>query len=82
MLESLLDYNSFGFYNIELARILGVDISIYLSVLISVNNKAIKKEKLDADGFFAWIESLWNPEQLMTVRYRGKWTVPLNYWKL
>lgn len=50
MLLDLLSMSNYGNYNIELAHIIGLEASIYISELMNINSKAIKKSKVQ-DGF-------------------------------
>ena len=51
MLFDLLSTDMYVSYNVNLAHIIGLTASIYLSELININRKAIDKDKLN-DGFF------------------------------
>lgn len=52
MILDLLNYENSISYNITLANILGLEPSIYLSVILGIYSKAVSKKKLDDDGFF------------------------------
>lgn len=51
MLIELLSMSNYGNYNIKLAHILGLESSIYLNELMNINEKALRKNKID-DNFF------------------------------
>lgn len=50
MLLDLLSTSNYVIFNIELAHILSLEASIYISELLNINSKAIKKSKIQ-DGF-------------------------------
>lgn len=52
MLIELLSTSNYVSYNVKLAEILGLHSAIYLSELMSINDKAIRKQKLDNDNHF------------------------------
>lgn len=52
MLISLLCTDSYNSFNIELAHLFGLHESIYLNELININEKAIRKGKVE-EGFFS-----------------------------
>lgn len=51
MLIELLSTSNYVSYNIKLAEILGLHTAIYLSELMNINAKAIRKDKLDENKF-------------------------------
>lgn len=51
MLIELLSTSNYVSYNIKLAEVLGLHYAIYISELTSINDKAIKKEKVDGKSF-------------------------------
>lgn len=51
MLIELLSTSNYVSYNIKLAEILGLHTAIYLSELMNINDKAIRKDKLDENKF-------------------------------
>lgn len=51
MLIDLLSTSNYVSYNIKLAELLGLHTAIYLSELMNINDKAIRKNKLD-DNYF------------------------------
>lgn len=52
MLVELLSQSNYQSFNIKLAHLLGLETSIYLSILIDINEKAYRKNKIIEDGFF------------------------------
>ena len=52
MLVELLSQSNYQSFNIKLAHLLGLETSIYLNVLIDINEKAYRKNKVIDDGFF------------------------------
>lgn len=52
LLLDLLDTNNLASYNIKLAHTIGLTSAIYVNQLISIQNKAMQKEKIDEDGYF------------------------------
>lgn len=51
MLIELLSMSNYGHFNIKLAQILGLETAIYLSEIMNINEKAIRKEKIEEDFF-------------------------------
>lgn len=51
MLIELLSTSNYVSYNIKLAELLGLHAAIYISELMNINDKAIKKNKLDQEYF-------------------------------
>ena len=51
MLIELLSTSNYVSYNIKLAELLGLHTAIYVSELMNINDKAIKKNKLDQEYF-------------------------------
>ena len=51
MLIELLSTSNYVSYNTKLAELLGLHPAIYISELMNINEKAIKKDKLDNDYF-------------------------------
>lgn len=56
MLVELLSTSNYVSYNIKLAEILGLHSAIYLSELMNINDKAIKKDKMD-NNYFTLVRS-------------------------
>ena len=60
MLIELLSMSNYGNYNIRVAQILGLETAVYLNELMNINEKALRKQKLE-DNFFvidrSYIES-------------------------
>lgn len=51
MLIDLLSTSNYVSYNIKLAELLGLHSAIYISELMNINDKAIRKNKVDANYF-------------------------------
>ncbi len=51
MLIELLSMSNYVHFNVKLAHILGLNTSIYLSQLMDINEKAIRKEKVNENFF-------------------------------
>lgn len=51
MLSDLIDLNNYASYNITLAQLVGLEAAVYCNQLLSIQNKAKRKEKLE-EGFF------------------------------
>ena len=51
MLIELLSMSNYGHFNIKLAHILGLEHAIYLTEIMNINEKAIRKEKIEEDFF-------------------------------
>ncbi len=51
MLIDLLSMDNYVHYNIKIAQILGLHASIYISELLNINEKAVRKDKLSDDCF-------------------------------
>lgn len=51
MLIDLLSTSNYVSYNIGIANLLGLKMAIYLSEIMNVNDKAIRKRKVDENGF-------------------------------
>jgi len=56
MLIELLSTSNYVSYNVQLAELLGLHTAIYLSELMNINEKAIKKDKLD-NNYFTLVRS-------------------------
>ena len=56
MLVELLSTSNYVSYNIKLADLLGLHSAIYLSELMNINDKAIKKDKMD-NNYFTLVRS-------------------------
>lgn len=54
MLIDLISKSNYGQYNISLANLLGLETAIYLDLLLDINSKAIRKNKVD-DNYF-WVD--------------------------
>jgi len=52
MLIDLISQTNYNSYNISLAKIIGLHPAIYLNTLLSINSKAINKQKLTNDEYF------------------------------
>lgn len=53
MLIDLLCTDNYVSYNYKIANILGLQSAVYISELLNINNKAIRKEKLDEDSYIS-----------------------------
>lgn len=51
MLIDLISLSNYGYYNIQVANILGLETAVYLGILLDINSKAIRKNKVE-DNFF------------------------------
>jgi len=51
MLVDLLSMDNYVSYNIKLAEIIGLHPAIYISELLNINEKAVRKDKLNEDAF-------------------------------
>lgn len=51
MLCELLSLSNYGYFNISLATIIGLEPAIYVGELINLNEKALRKEKLENNFF-------------------------------
>lgn len=51
MLIELLSHSNYISFNIQLANLLGLHTAIYLAEIMSINEKAIKKNKVDGNTF-------------------------------
>ena len=51
MLIELLSQSNYISFNIKLAHILGLETSIYLSEIMNINEKALRKQKIEEDFF-------------------------------
>lgn len=56
MLIELLSTSNYVSYNVRLAELLGLHTAIYLSELMNINEKAIKKDRLD-NNYFTLVRS-------------------------
>ena len=52
MLIDLVSQSNYNSYNISLAKIIGLHPAIYINTLLSINYKAINKQKLTNDEYF------------------------------
>ena len=52
MLIDLLSNSNIVSYNIKVAQLLGLNIAIYLAEILSINDKAIRKNKVSNDKYF------------------------------
>lgn len=52
MLLDLLSTDQFGMYNVNVAKIVGLNQAIYLNELLNINKKAIQKNRVTEDGCF------------------------------
>lgn len=50
MLIELLSMSNYGHYNIKLAQILGLDTAVYLNEIMSINEKALRKDKIQDEN--------------------------------
>jgi hypothetical protein len=51
MLIELLSMSNYGNYNIKVAQILGLETAVYLNELMNINEKAVRKKKIDDNIF-------------------------------
>lgn len=51
MLIDLISLSNYGYYNVQIANILGLDTAVYLGILLDINSKAIRKNKI-TDNYF------------------------------
>ena len=51
MLIELLSMSNYGNYNIKLANILGLESAVYINELMNINEKAVRKNRVE-DNFF------------------------------
>lgn len=51
MLIELLSMSNYGHYNVKIAQLIGLEAAVYLSQLLDINEKAIRKEKTDNEHF-------------------------------
>lgn len=51
MIIDLLSYNNYLNFNVKLAHILGLHHAIYIAELLAINDKAIKKKKIEENFF-------------------------------
>lgn len=51
MIVDLLCSDNYNNYNVEIARVLGLDCAVYISTLLNIYNKAIRKKKLVDNKF-------------------------------
>jgi hypothetical protein len=51
MLIELLSGSNYANYNIKLAQLFGLHTAIYLSEIMNINDKAVRKDKLDGEYF-------------------------------
>lgn len=51
MLIDLLSTSNYGMYNISVARLFDLHSAVYLNALVDINQKAIRKNKIDEDFF-------------------------------
>lgn len=54
MLIDLISKSNYGQYNVSIANLLGLETAIYLDLLLDINSKAIRKNKVD-DNYF-WVD--------------------------
>ena len=54
MLIDLLSKSNYGQYNVTIASLLGLDVAVYLDLLMDINSKAIRKNKITENYF--WID--------------------------
>ena len=47
MLIELLSFSNYGSYNVKLANVLGLETAVYLSEIMNINERALRKNKLD-----------------------------------
>lgn len=52
MLIDLISQSNYNSYNVSLAKIIGLHPAIYINTLLSINSKAITKQKLTNDEYF------------------------------
>ena len=51
MLIDLISLSNYGYYNVQIANILGLETAVYLGILLDINSKAIRKNKV-TDNYF------------------------------
>jgi hypothetical protein len=51
MLIDLISMSNYGYYNIQIANMLGLETAVYLGILLDINSKAIRKNKI-TDNYF------------------------------
>jgi hypothetical protein len=51
MLIELFSLSNYGHFNIRLASLLGLEEAVYLNELLSINEKAMRKDKIERDFF-------------------------------
>lgn len=66
MLFDLLDTNNLAMYNIKLAHVIGLTSAVYLNQLLTIQNKANKKSKLDDEGYFVLNRSFITSQTTLT----------------
>ena len=54
MLIDLLSRSNYGQYNVRIANMFGLEASVYLDLLLDINSKAIKKNKVKENYF--WVD--------------------------
>ena len=52
MLSDIIATDNYGFYNVQLAKIIGLESAVYINELINISAKAYKKNKLDDEQYF------------------------------
>lgn len=52
MLSDIIATDNYGFYNVQLAKIIGLESAVYINELINISAKAYKKNKLDNEQYF------------------------------
>ena len=61
MLIELLSMSNYAHFNVKLAEILGLHPAIYLALIMDINEKAIRKSKINKN-FFTRV-STWSPNR-------------------
>lgn len=51
MLIDLISMSNYGQYNVSIANLLGLETAVYLGILLDINSKAIRKNKVTDDYF-------------------------------
>ena len=71
MLLDLLDPNNYANYNIKLAQIAGLEVAVYVNQLITIQNKALKKDKL-YNGYFKLNREFITKQTALTTSQQAK----------
>ena len=66
MLFDVLDTSNLAVYNIKLAHIIGLTGAVYLNQLVTIQNKAHKKNTVDEEGYFTLSRSFITSQTTLT----------------